>query len=159
MSNPDELTVLPVANPTAEIPFKQPPDQISITLRVANLIAVILPLVGLVAAIVAVWGWGFHWADLGLLIGMYFLTAIGITVGYHRLFTHKSFETNRIVQCIFGILGSMAVQGPVLEWVAMHRRHHQHSDEPDACEACYWASGTHIWAGSFNLVPATYRDT
>jgi stearoyl-CoA desaturase (delta-9 desaturase) len=131
MTDSDELTVLPVANPAAEIPIEEPPEQISLTVRVANLIAVILPFAGLVAAIIAVWGWGFHWADLGLLLGMYLLTAIGITVGYHRLFTHKSFETNRIIQFILGVLGSMAVEGPVLEWVAMHRRHHQHSDEPD----------------------------
>src|SRR5581483_3408377 len=76
------------------------------------------------------WGWGFRWTDLGLLLGGYFLTALGITVGFHRLFTHRSFETYRIIQAIWGILGSMAVQGPLLKWVAQHRRHHQHSDRP-----------------------------
>ena len=132
MTDLPELTVLPVANPAAEIvAVTDAPNQISLTMRVANLIAVILPFAGLLAAIVALWGWGFHWADLGLLIGMYLLTALGITVGFHRLFTHKSFETNRVVQFILGVLGSMAVQGPVLEWVAMHRRHHQHSDDPE----------------------------
>jgi stearoyl-CoA desaturase (Delta-9 desaturase) len=131
MTDPAELTVLPVANPAAEIPVDEAPSQISLAVRIANLIAVILPFAGLVAAIVAVWGWGFRWADLGLLLGMYLLTALDITVGYHRLFTHNSFETHRVVQFILGVLGSMAVEGPVLEWVAMHRRHHQHSDEPD----------------------------
>jgi stearoyl-CoA desaturase (delta-9 desaturase) len=130
MVDPDELTVLPVANPAAEIAFEEPPAQISLGVRVANLIAVILPFAGLVSAIIAVWGWGFHWPDLGLLLGMYLLTALGITVGFHRLFTHHSFETNRVVQFILAILGSMAVEGPVLKWVAMHRRHHQHSDNP-----------------------------
>jgi len=62
---------------------------------------------------------------------MYVLTVLGITVGFHRLFTHRAFETNRTVQAIFAILGSMAVQGPLLQWVALHRRHHQHSDEPE----------------------------
>lgn len=131
MTDPDEMTALPDANPAAEIPLDAAHNQISLAVRVANLIAVILPLVGLVGAIVAVWGWGFHWTDLGILLVMYLLTAIGITVGYHRLFTHQSFETNRAVQFILGILGSMAVEGPVLKWVAMHRRHHQHSDDPE----------------------------
>jgi stearoyl-CoA desaturase (delta-9 desaturase) len=96
-----------------------------------NLIAVVVPFVGLVAAIVFVWGWGFSWVHLGLLLGMYLVTALGITVGYHRLFTHRSFETNRVVEFILAILGSMAVEGPMVKWVAMHRRHHQHSDQPD----------------------------
>jgi stearoyl-CoA desaturase (delta-9 desaturase) len=74
------------------------------------------------------WGWGFTWVELGLLVSMYVLTALGITVGYHRLFTHKSFETSRVVQVILSILGSMAFQGSLLRWVATHRRHHQYSD-------------------------------
>jgi stearoyl-CoA desaturase (delta-9 desaturase) len=59
---------------------------------------------------------------------MYLLTGLGITVGFHRLFTHHSFETNRLVKFIFGILGSMAMQGPLFKWVALHRLHHQCSD-------------------------------
>jgi stearoyl-CoA desaturase (delta-9 desaturase) len=62
---------------------------------------------------------------------MYLLTALGITVGFHRLFTHKSFETNCVVRFILATLGSMAAQGSVLKWAAIHRRHHQHSDSPD----------------------------
>jgi stearoyl-CoA desaturase (delta-9 desaturase) len=77
------------------------------------------------------WGWGFGWIELGLLLGMYALTAVGITVGFHRLFTHRSFETNEVVRFVLAVLGSMAVQGNLLKWVAIHRRHHQHSDEPD----------------------------
>jgi len=85
----------------------------------------------LVAAPVLLWGWGFHWVDLLLLVSMYVVTAFGITVGFHRLFTHRSFETNIVVKVIFAILGSMAVQGPMLKWVAVHRRHHQFSDTPE----------------------------
>ncbi len=96
--------------------------------RIVLLIVVITPFFGLAAAIISLWGWGFRWSDLALLVGMYVLTSVGITVGYHRLFTHRAFETNRAVQFVFAVLGSMAVQGPLLEWVALHRRHHQHSD-------------------------------
>jgi stearoyl-CoA desaturase (delta-9 desaturase) len=99
--------------------------------RVANLVAVTVPFLGLVAAVVFLWGRGFSWVELGLLVGMYALTGLGITVGYHRLFTHRAFETNRVVQFILTALGSMALQGPLLKWVATHRRHHQHSDTHD----------------------------
>ncbi len=90
-----------------------------------------LPFLGFVAVIVSLWGRGFHWVDLSLLLAMYVLTGVGISVGYHRLFTHRAFETNRAVQFILAVLGSMAVEGPLLKWAALHRRHHQHSDTHD----------------------------
>ncbi|HVK18090.1 MAG TPA: fatty acid desaturase, partial [Fimbriiglobus sp.] len=93
--------------------------------------AIIVPFLGLVAGVALAWGWGFSWVDLGLLVSMTVLTGLGITVGFHRLFTHRSFETNPVVQYVFAVLGSMAVQGPLLKWVATHRQHHQHSDTPD----------------------------
>jgi stearoyl-CoA desaturase (delta-9 desaturase) len=107
------------------------PARLSMGTPAANLTAVIVPVLGLVAAVVFLWGRGFSWVDLGLLLGMYAATAVGITVGFHRLFTHRSFETNRAVQFVLAALGSMAVQGPLLKWVAFHRRHHQHSDTHD----------------------------
>ncbi len=107
-----------------------PPDRLSPTLLAMNLAGVVLPLVGVGAAIMLCWGWGFTWVDLGLLLGLYLLTALGITVGFHRLFTHRSFRTNRVVQFVLSALGSMAVEGPLLQWVALHRRHHAHSDRP-----------------------------
>jgi stearoyl-CoA desaturase (Delta-9 desaturase) len=60
---------------------------------------------------------------------MYVVTALGVTVGYHRLFTHRSFQAVRPVQYGFAILGSMAAQGPLAHWVADHRKHHAHTDE------------------------------
>ncbi len=108
----------------------QVPARVSTGVLIANVTGVILPFVGLVAVCITLWGWGFSWVDFGLLLGMYFLTAVGITVGFHRLFTHRSFETNRVVQFVLACLGSMAVQGPLLTWVAQHRRHHELSDAP-----------------------------
>jgi stearoyl-CoA desaturase (delta-9 desaturase) len=128
----DEIVVLPVPDPVAELPpLGDTSERGSLAMRVTTLVLVILPLLGTVVAIVSLWGWGFSWLDLGLLLGMYVLTALGITVGFHRLFTHRSFETYGFVQFILGVLGSMAVQGPLLQWVALHRRHHQHTDKPD----------------------------
>jgi stearoyl-CoA desaturase (delta-9 desaturase) len=96
----------------------------------ATLVAVVLPFLGVVAAAVLLWGGAFSWVDLGLLLGMYLLTALGITVGFHRLFVHRSFETSVVVKFVLAILGSMAVQASLLKWAAQHRRHHQHSDQP-----------------------------
>ncbi len=100
-------------------------------LRLLNLTAVITPFAGLVAAIILLWGVAFNWAYLAIFGAMYLVTAVGITVGFHRYFTHKSFETSRPVAALLGILGSMAVEGPVLQWAATHRKHHQHSDDHD----------------------------
>jgi stearoyl-CoA desaturase (delta-9 desaturase) len=100
-------------------------------IKSVNLLAVVLPLLGFVAAVALLWGMGFDWAQLGIFIAAYLFTGFGITIGYHRLFTHRSFETHRLTATIFGVLGSMAVEGPLLRWVACHRRHHQHADAPD----------------------------
>jgi stearoyl-CoA desaturase (Delta-9 desaturase) len=107
------------------------PDGPTLPVRILTILAIVIPFVGMIAAPLAAWGWGFHWADLGVLLGLYFFTVIGITVGFHRLFVHRSFESNIVVKCVLAVLGSMAVQGSLLSWVAQHRRHHQHSDTPD----------------------------
>lgn len=125
-----ELTPFPVADPAAELqPLEVAAAELApLKVRLVTLVVITVPFLGLVAAPFFLWGWGFSWSDLGLLLGMYVLTAVGITVGFHRLFTHRSFETYSWVKVVLTALGSMAVQGPMLKWVAMHRRHHQHSD-------------------------------
>jgi stearoyl-CoA desaturase (Delta-9 desaturase) len=66
--------------------------------------------------------------EISLFFGMWLLTGLGLTVGYHRLFTHLAFSTGPVMRCILVIMGSMAGRGPMLSWVAMHRRHHELSD-------------------------------
>ncbi len=95
-----------------------------------NVLGVVLPLAGLVVACVLAWGWAFSWVYLALLLGMYIATGLGVTVGFHRLFTHKSFRTSRLGTWVWGVLGTMAGEGPIVDWVAYHRQHHQHSDAP-----------------------------
>src|SRR5689334_15388681 len=120
-----DQTLLPVAeSPPATL------GRAPLLVRLVTLGLIVVPLLGLVAAPFFLWGWGFSWVDVGLLIGMYLLTALGITVGFHRLFVHRSFETYTWVKFVFAVLGSMAVQGSLFKWVAYHRRHHQHSDRP-----------------------------
>lgn len=139
-----EIVPLPVAEPLVEVPFVAVSERASLRVRTVMLVAVIAPFFGLIAAIISFWGWGFRWSDLSLLVAMYFATVLGVTVGFHRLFTHRAFETSRILQFVFGVLGSMAVQGPLLQWVALHRRHHQHSDaEEDPHSPHHQGSG--VW--------------
>ncbi len=97
--------------------------------KLVNLIGIGLPFVGLAFAIQLLWGHGVGPAELGIMVVGYLLTGVGITVGYHRLFTHRSFETYRFVRYTFAVLGQMAVEGDVVTWVADHRKHHQFSDQ------------------------------
>jgi len=97
--------------------------------RNANIAAVIVPFVAVLAAIPLLWNSLVGWTDVTIMVGVYLATAFGITIGYHRLLTHRSFETYRPIKYLFAVLGSMAVQGPVIGWVADHRKHHAHTDE------------------------------
>jgi stearoyl-CoA desaturase (Delta-9 desaturase) len=97
--------------------------------KTANLGAVILPFAATLAAAVLFWNRLVTPADLAIAAVMYLLTAVGITVGFHRLLTHRSFQTPKPLEYLFAVLGSMAVQGPVISWVADHRKHHAHTDE------------------------------
>ncbi len=96
--------------------------------RTANLLGVVVPFIGVLAAVILLWNRGVDATDLGILAGMYLLTAVGVTVGYHRLLTHRAFRTYPWLERGFAILGSLSVQGSVLDWVADHRKHHAHSD-------------------------------
>jgi stearoyl-CoA desaturase (Delta-9 desaturase) len=93
------------------------------------LLVTIVPFAGFLWAVVNFWGGGLSWTDAGIAVAFYVFTGFGITIGFHRLFTHRSFETNRFITGTLAIAGSMAVQGPIIKWVADHRRHHAYSDQ------------------------------
>ena len=122
--------------------------------KFANLLGVVLPFVGLVAAIGLLWNTWIGWTELTLLIVGYLLTGIGVTVGYHRLFTHRAFQTKQWMRWTFAILGSMAVEGPVLVWVADHRKHHQFSDVEGDPHSPHTGSGNGFVAAVKNLFHA-----
>lgn len=103
--------------------------QMSLIDKVANMFAVVVPFIATLAAIVLLWNQIVTATDLLIMLFMYLLTGLGITVGFHRLLTHRSFQTFKPVEYFFAIIGSMAVQGPVTTWVADHRKHHAHTDE------------------------------
>jgi stearoyl-CoA desaturase (delta-9 desaturase) len=96
--------------------------------KVTNLLAVVLPFVATLAAIALLWDEAVGWSDLVVLVAMYLVTAFGITIGYHRMLTHRAFEAPAPVRYGLAIAGSMAVQGSVIAWVADHRKHHAFSD-------------------------------
>jgi stearoyl-CoA desaturase (delta-9 desaturase) len=97
--------------------------------RNANIGAVIVPFLAFIVAVPLLWNRLVGATDLAILLGIYLLTAGGVTVGFHRLLTHRSFDTYRPVKYALAVLGSMAVQGPVIGWVADHRKHHAFADE------------------------------
>ncbi len=97
--------------------------------RNANLIGVVLPVAGVLAAIALLWNRAVDVTDLAILAVMYLLTAIGVTVGFHRLLTHRAFATYPWLERAFAIMGSLSVQGSVMDWVADHRKHHAHTDK------------------------------
>src|SRR5215211_6963733 len=97
--------------------------------RNITLAAVILPFVGFLAAIALLWNELVSVTDLAIFAAMYLPTALGITIGYHRLFTHRAFEATPWVRHTFAVLGSMAVQGSIIDWVADHRKHHAFTDK------------------------------
>jgi len=100
----------------------------SLASQVVTVIAVVVPPMGLFSAMGLLWGVAFHPVDAALLIGFYVVCAFGTTIGFHRYFTHKSFEGRTAVKVVLAILGCMTMQGPLTQWVTDHRKHHALSD-------------------------------
>ncbi|MBM9460805.1 fatty acid desaturase [Nocardioides sp. zg-536] len=111
--------------------------------RIALGLFIAVPFVAILAAVPVAWGGWLGWSDVAITFVMYGITLHGITVGYHRLFTHKSFKPNRAVKIALAVSGSMAVQGPVIRWVADHRKHHKFSDK-DGDPHSPWRYGNNL---------------
>jgi stearoyl-CoA desaturase (Delta-9 desaturase) len=97
--------------------------------QVALAVFIVVPLLAVTAAVPVAWGWGLGWHDVVIAFVMYAVSGHGITVGYHRYFTHGSFKAPRPVRVALAVAGSLAIEGPVIRWVADHRRHHAYSDK------------------------------
>jgi stearoyl-CoA desaturase (Delta-9 desaturase) len=96
--------------------------------QVALALFIGVPFLAIAAAVPVAWGGWLGWTDVLIAAVMYAITGHGITIGFHRFFTHKSFKPNRPLKIALAIAGSMAIQGPVIRWVADHRKHHKFSD-------------------------------
>jgi stearoyl-CoA desaturase (Delta-9 desaturase) len=97
--------------------------------RIITGLVTVVPILFLGVAAWQLWNEALHWHDLTVFAIVYVATGLGITVGFHRLFTHRSFKTSPWLRGVFAALGSAAIEGPVISWVADHRKHHAFSDE------------------------------
>jgi len=112
---PAAQAVQPVANETAD--------------RIVTGLLTVIPILMLGVAAWQVWDQALHWRDLVIFGAFYVATGLGVTVGLHRLFTHRSFKTGRAMRAIWAVLGSAAIEGPIISWVSDHRKHHACSDD------------------------------
>jgi stearoyl-CoA desaturase (delta-9 desaturase) len=94
---------------------------------ITGVITAVPPLL-LLLAVLQTWNHELHWRDVAIFLIMYVPTGLGVTVGFHRLLTHRSFQTSPFLRGVLAVLGTMAVEGPVISWVADHRKHHTYSD-------------------------------
>ena len=107
----------------------EPTDEDSVARRLVILGTVLFPLAGLISAILIASQYGMvRWLDIVMLVGGWYLTGMGITIGYHRMLTHRSFETVSAVRGFWTAMGALAVEGSPIDWCMVHRKHHQFSD-------------------------------
>jgi len=138
---PTLRTAQPTETPTAPRPAQPtvPPrpaarpdyedEKASMAQQVALALFVGIPFLAVLAAIPVAWGWGLGWHDVIIGLVFYVISGLGITVGYHRYFTHSSFKASKPLRIALAIAGSLAIEGPVITWVSDHRRHHKYSDK------------------------------
>jgi stearoyl-CoA desaturase (delta-9 desaturase) len=127
------LAAQPAASDTTPTVRAARPDiadeQSTLAQRILVGVFVAVPTLALVAAIPLAWGWGFlGWHDIVIAAVFYWVSGLGVTVGYHRYFTHGSFKAKPGLRVALAIAGSLAMEGPVITWVSDHRRHHKYSD-------------------------------
>jgi stearoyl-CoA desaturase (delta-9 desaturase) len=122
--------------------------------RGVTLVALVVPPLGIAAAAGALWGVAFHWVDLVVFAAFYVVCAFGTTIGFHRYFTHKGFEASTPVKAALAILGCMTMQGPLIQWVTDHRKHHALSDQPGDPHSPHVGHGEGAWGATRGFVHA-----
>jgi stearoyl-CoA desaturase (delta-9 desaturase) len=115
--------------------------------RIITGIVTIAPVLSLFLVGWQLWDSLLGWNDILVFLVLYVLTGLGVTVGFHRLFTHRAFKTTNSVRAAFAVLGSAAIEGPVISWVADHRKHHQFSDREGDPHSPHFGHG-HGWRGT-----------
>jgi stearoyl-CoA desaturase (Delta-9 desaturase) len=146
---------------TTTPPSADPPDRIASVRastgrvsQVVTLVAVVVPALGVLSAMGLLWGVAFHWVDLALFLGLYLLCAFGTTIGFHRYFTHRGFETGAVLKATLAILGCMTMQGPITQWVTDHRKHHALSDSEGDPHSPHVGHGDGRWGAVKGFVHA-----
>ena len=136
------------ATPAAARPAALPdvePEPTSAFARLAVAAFVTVPLLAVLAAVPLAWGWGLGWHDVLIGAVFYVISGMGISMGFHRHFTHSSFKAAKSLRIALAVAGSLAIEGPVLMWVADHRRHHKYSDR-EGDPHSPWRFGTGVRA-------------
>jgi stearoyl-CoA desaturase (delta-9 desaturase) len=118
-----EPVTKPAPTPAPEADGKRWGEQTALALTIA------IPFAAVVVAVPVAWGGWLGWHDVVIAVLLYAISGHGITVGFHRYFTHGSFKANRALRVTLAVAGSLAIEGPVIRWVADHRRHHRFSDQ------------------------------
>ncbi|MCP2259003.1 stearoyl-CoA desaturase (delta-9 desaturase) [Streptoalloteichus tenebrarius] len=139
------MTLAPEATASRRAPKPMFEEPRGTAAQVSVYLFVLLPTLALAAAVPLAWGWGLGWVDVALFVAFYVISGLGVTVGYHRHFTHGSFKARRALRVALAIAGSTAVQGSVVDWVADHRRHHAYSDK-EGDPHSPWMFGSSPWA-------------
>jgi stearoyl-CoA desaturase (delta-9 desaturase) len=122
--------------------------------QTVNLIVVVLPFFALITAIVLLWNKAVGWWDLAIFAGMYALSIAGVTIGYHRMLTHRAFETYKWLRTTFAVMGSMAIEGSTIRWVADHRKHHVFTDEEGDPHSPHVGRAPGVWGALRGLFHA-----
>ena len=123
------LLARPGGSPAPAPPLAAPrPERKGMTEQVALVLFIAIPFLALLAAVPFAWGGGLGWHDVVIALVFYAVAGHGITVGFHRYFTHGSFQARRWLRVTLALAGSLAIEGPVIRWVADHRKHHAFSD-------------------------------
>ncbi|GAA3442323.1 acyl-CoA desaturase [Planomonospora venezuelensis] len=114
-------------------------------------VIVATPIIALIAAVPFAWGWGLGWTDVAIAAVFYVVSGLGVTVGFHRYFTHGSFKAKRPLKLALGIAGSISLEMSVLDWVATHRKHHKFSDK-EGDPHSPWRFGPGFWSMAKGLL-------
>jgi stearoyl-CoA desaturase (delta-9 desaturase) len=133
--------------PATAIPDDVEPVNAELRDRIITGIVTAVPVLSLFVVGWELWAQWLGWNDIFVFLIMYVLTGLGVTVGFHRLFTHRSFQTSPTMRGILAILGSAAIEGPVISWVADHRKHHAYADIEGDPHSPHVGHG-HGWSGA-----------
>jgi stearoyl-CoA desaturase (delta-9 desaturase) len=133
---------------TSELGLTVDQREFSAAARAFNVVVVVVPFVAFAVAVALLWNGLVDWTDLAIMGFFYFFTTLGIAMGFHRLLTHRSFETRPWVRGLLAVLGSMAVEGPPIVWVADHRKHHTFADEEGDPHSPHVPGG--MWRGLYH---------
>jgi stearoyl-CoA desaturase (delta-9 desaturase) len=127
-TDPPSLASVVVETPEFGTRTMDPLRPMPLWQKATNGFIIVAPFIAFIVAVVLLWHDFIGWTNVGIFLVGYVLTGVGITVGFHRLFTHRSFKTSNLLRYTFALLGSLAIEGDVIVWVADHRKHHQFSD-------------------------------